>query len=106
MKFYVKEKLGAVQSVTPEGFLLCEEVPIARTGTMIYGPDETPISVGPDGIVRIDRDAEEVFRPETIASANGKPVVDEHPEDGEVRPDNWRELAVGVTLNPRRGAGA
>ena len=105
MKFYTTEKLGPKQSLTPEGFLLCEDVPIARTGTMIYGPGETPIDVGPDGIAKIEREPEQVFRPETIASINGKPVVDEHPEK-DVDPENWRQLAVGVGINPRRGAGA
>src|SRR5262249_15831093 len=104
MKFYVKEKLGLTQSLTPEGFLLCEEVPINRIGTMLYAPGETPIPAGPDGIVRIERDAEEVFRPETLASAQGKPIVDQHPAEA-VDPDNWNRLAVGVVLNPRRGTG-
>lgn len=103
--FYVTEKLGPKQSLTPEGFLLCEEVPIARTGMMIYGPDEVPISTGPDGIIRVFREEDEVFRAETIASANGKPVTNDHPED-DVTPQTWRELTVGVALNPRRGTGA
>jgi uncharacterized protein len=104
MKFHTVEKLGPKQSLTKEGFLLCEDVPLNRTGTLLYGPGETPVEPGPDGIVRIERSPEEVFRPETIASFNGKPVVNEHP-DKDVEPDNWRELAVGTVLNPRRGTG-
>jgi hypothetical protein len=72
---------------------------------MLYGPDETPISAGPDGFARIEREEREVFRPETIASFNGVAVVDEHP-DSDVTPENWRNLAVGVVLNPRRGLAA
>jgi uncharacterized protein len=105
MKFFVKEKLGLTRSVTPDGFLLIENTPVARTGEMIYGPGETPVEVGPDGISRIDRSPEEVFRPETIASCAGKPIVNEHPES-DVNPDNWNELAVGVMMHPRRGVGA
>jgi len=104
MKFHTTEKLGPKQSLTPEGFLLCEEVPLARTGMMIYGPNETPVEAGPDGLVRIFRDADEVFSQITLASANGKPVVNEHPDE-DVVPDNWLQLAKGVCLNPRRGEG-
>ena len=100
--FYTTQKIGPKQSKTPEGFLLCEEVPIARTGLMIYGPDETPIEAGPDGITKIYREDADVFRPETIASAQGKSVADDHPEE-DVTPDNWKELTVGIMLNVRRG---
>ena len=104
MQFHTSEKLGPKQSLTPEGYLLCLEVPLARTGMMIYGPDETPVSAGPDGIVKIFRDSEEVFSEITLASANGKSVVNEHPED-DVVPENWVELTKGICLNPRRGTG-
>jgi len=105
MNFHTIEKLGPKQSLTPEGFLLCEEVPIARTGMLIYGPNETPIKAGAEGLVKIHREEEEVFRPESIASAQGKPVTDDHPDE-DVNPENWKELAVGTALNVRRGVGA
>src|ERR1700761_439356 len=73
-RYYTVEKLSARQSITKEGFLLCEAVPIARIGTMLYGPDETDSDPGKDDFVRIERDGSEVFRPETIASFEGKPV--------------------------------
>ena len=31
------EQIGPMQAMTPEGFLLCKDVPIARTGVMTYG---------------------------------------------------------------------
>ncbi len=105
MDFHIIEKLGPKQSLTPEGFLLCEEVPIARTGMLIYGPDETPIKAGPEGLVKIHREPEEVFRPESIASAQGKSVTDDHPDE-DVNPENWKELTVGTAFNVRRGLGA
>lgn len=103
-RFYTTEQLGPTQSTTPEGFLLCQNVPLARPGEMIYGPDETPIEAGPDGITRITRTSEELLRPETLASFNGKPVTNEHPDE-DVTPDNWKDLAVGILLNPRAGEG-
>jgi len=101
--FFAPEKIGATRFKTPEGFMVCVGVPIARCGVQIYGPDETPIEAGPDGIVRIMREPDQVFRPETIASAQGKSLIDEHPEDGsDVTPENWKTLELGQAINPRR----
>lgn len=103
--FYTVEKIGPKRAKTPEGFLVCHDVPVARTGMMLYGPDETPVPIGPDGIVKIFRDAEQVFRPETVASAQGKAVVNDHPEE-DVAPDNWKALSIGTMINVRRGTGS
>lgn len=100
------ENIGKKRALTPEGFLLCMDVPVARLGTMLYGPGEVPVKAGADGTVRVTRDAEALFDPVTLASYVGKPVVNDHPDDLEdVNPSNWRRLAVGITLNPRRGEG-
>lgn len=104
MKFYTVAELGPSRKLTPEGFLLCEGVRLARTGTLLYGAGEVPIEPGPDGMVRIERHEAEVFRPETLASINGKPFVDDHPDD-DVTPATWRKVACGTILNPRRGTG-
>lgn len=105
-QFYTVEELGPKQSLTPDGFLLCEDVPIARTGVQVYGPHETNVTPGDDQLVYIMREESEVFRPETIASFNGKPVLNEHPAEGvAVTPETWKRLAVGVVLNTRRGTG-
>jgi hypothetical protein len=71
---------------------------------MLYADHEIPSLVPAGGVIRIDRDDLSVFDAATLASFNGKPVTDDHPDDG-VTPENWRELAVGVVQNPRRGAG-
>lgn len=103
-QFYTTEKIGERQALTPEGFLLCSDVPIARTGEMIYGPNELPVEAGPDGLIKVIREESEVFRPEFMQSFNGKPIVDDHPATA-VNPDNWKMLAGGIVLNPRRGDG-
>jgi uncharacterized protein len=106
VRFYTTEQLGRSRELTPEGFLLCRDVPIARIGKQQYARGEVPVPPGPDGTIWIEREPEEVFRPETIASFAGKPVVDDHPPLGiKVTPENWARLAKGVTLNPRRGDG-
>lgn len=108
--YFTVDKIGHTQELTPEGFLLCRDVPVARTGTMLYGAGELQddqgnmLKPGPDGIIRVFRDEPEVFRPETIASLNGKPIVDDHPDE-DVNPENWHGLTVGIVLNPRRGDG-
>lgn len=101
-RWFTPEQLSARQRMTPEGFLLCEAVPIARTGTLIYDQSEIPLEGGSGGLVVVERTPEEVFRPETMASFEGKPVTLAHPDDF-VTPANWRELAVGITQNVRRG---
>lgn len=104
--FYVAEKIGDKRSFTPEGFLLCQDVPLARTGEMLYGPGETPLKVGDAGYLICERTEDQVFRPEFLASFEGKPVVNDHPRDPNgVHPGNWRVLAVGTVINPRRGTG-
>ncbi|HEF4749743.1 TPA: DUF2213 domain-containing protein [Burkholderia multivorans] len=101
MRFYTIQKLGPKRSLTPEGFLLCEDVPVARTGEMLYAAGEVPIEAGPDGLIRISRTPEEVFRDETMASCMGKDITLDHPEDF-VQPSNYAGLTQGVMLNPRR----
>lgn len=103
----VADQIGAKQAATPEGFLLCEGVKIARTGPMLYLPEEVPeIEPGTNGaMVTILRDADVLFAPETVASFVGKPVTNDHPDDL-VGPDTWRACAGGVVLNVRRGEGA
>ena len=98
------KKLGATQSLTPEGFLLCQGVPIKRTGTMMYGPGETPIKPGKDGLSWVTRDASALFVDPAVASYMGKPVVNDHPPE-DVTPANWKKYAIGTVLNPRRGDG-
>lgn len=79
-------------------------MPIARTGEMIYGDGETPLESDDKGVVRIMRDEEEVFRPETMASFEGKAFTISHPEQF-VDPNNWADLAKGILQNVRRGEG-
>lgn len=104
MRFFAKGKIGAKRSLTPEGFLVCHDVPIARVGQQIYSAYEVPVEANMVGEIFIDRTAEEVFREETVASFNGKPVTIEHPAEF-VSPDNWRALSAGVTMNARAGTG-
>jgi hypothetical protein len=104
MNYYTTETVGKSRRITPEGFLLCENVAIARIGEQLYAASEVPVEANGAGEIWIERPPEEVFRPETIASFEGKPVTVEHPNEF-VTPDNWRDLTVGVVQNVRRGEG-
>lgn len=104
MKYYTTSKISENIHETPEGYLVCVGVPIARTGEMVYGEGETPLEVGDDGQVLIRREAAAVFRPETIASFEGKAITIAHPEEF-VSPENWCDLARGILQNVRRGTG-
>lgn len=104
MKFHSKGSFGSKQSRTPEGYLVCHDVPIARTGEMVYGPDEVPVDAGRDGMIRITRDEAALFNPVTVASFEGKPVVNDHPVE-DVTPANWQKYAVGTCQHVRRGQG-
>ena len=102
--FYVTEQLGRSQALTPEGFLIVRNAPLARTGLQLYSDKEIPLTGDSDGHVIVQRDPQEVFAPQTIMSLNGKAITLDHPSDN-VTPDNWRQLSVGHVINPRRGTG-
>ncbi len=104
MKYFAPTKISENIRETPEGYLLCVGVPIARTGEYEYGPGETPIEVASGGVVLISRSDKEVFRPQTIASFEGKPLTIRHPAQF-VAPGNWKDLAKGHIQNVRRGEG-
>jgi hypothetical protein len=103
MRFYTVERLSPKISETPEGFLLCENVPVARTGEMMYKAGEVPVK-DRGGVVRIKRTEDVVFDDVTISSFEGKPITLDHPDDF-VTPENWQQLAHGTVQNVRRGEG-
>lgn len=103
-RFFIASQLSERIAETPEGYLLCEAVPIARTGELAYAPAETPIPAG-EGQTIITRGAADLFAAETLASFEGKPVTLEHPPDF-VAPDTWKLYAVGIVQNVRQGEGA
>lgn len=94
--------IGSTRETTPEGYLLCRDVPVARIGTLMYGEGEVPVSADNTGLILIQRGEDVLFDPKTIASFEGKPVTDDHPDDW-VTPENWKELSKGFGKDVRRG---
>lgn len=103
MKYFTPTKLSENIQETPEGFLVCLGVPIARTGWQVYAPGEVPIDPGEDGKIHVYRDPADVFHPDTIASFEGKALTIEHPMDF-VTPLNWSDLAKGMLQNVRKSS--
>ncbi|MBQ6507282.1 MAG: DUF2213 domain-containing protein [Clostridia bacterium] len=88
----------------PEGYLICLNVPVARTGTQEYLPSELGMPGMDDRMIPVERTAEEVFSPACMASFEGMPVTDDHPAAAEgVTAENIRYLQKGHALNIRRG---
>ena len=105
MHYYGTRLSENISRREPEGYLLCLNVPVARTGTQEYLPEELGLSGGGSGrLVEVYRPEAEVFSPETIASFEGMPVTNDHPPEG-VDIGNIRALQKGHAHNVRRGAG-
>jgi hypothetical protein len=107
MQYFAPFDIGPKRKLTPEGFMLCLDVPIARTGRMIYTNKDFPdLEAGRDGTIQVDRDEQELFNPIAISSTNGKAVTVNHPPDGSlISPTIYKQVTKGSVLNPRRGEG-
>ena len=102
MHYYGTRLSENISRREPEGYLLCLNVPVARTGTQDYLPEE--LGLPGSSFISVYRPEEEVFSPETIASFEGMPVTNDHPPDG-VDVSNIRALQKGHAHNVRRGTG-
>ncbi|WP_335849519.1 DUF2213 domain-containing protein [Acinetobacter baumannii] len=100
--FYTTGQLGRTRETTPEGYLLCRDVPLARIGKLLYADGEVPVTADNSGLIIIERGEDVLFDPRTIASFEGKPVTDDHPK-GWVTPENWKILSNGTAHDVRRG---
>jgi hypothetical protein len=101
--FYAKERIGNTRYMTPDGFLLCKDVPLARVGELEYLAQEAPAITPVSGKVVMIRPESALFSEDTIASFNAKPLLNGYHQ--QVTPDNFQDLAVGVVTNVHRGEG-
>ena len=100
-KAYYASRISDNQAKTPEGYLICLNVPIARTGWQEYLPQE--LGLEGSAPLQLYRSEEEVFHPAAIASFEGKPVTSEHPPEW-LSPTNVNAYMRGVATNVRRGS--
>jgi len=79
--FYYGTQLSPHMDKTPEGYLICRDVPIARTGTQEYLARELQLDGDPERVVTVNRYPEDVFAPAALASFEGKDVTAGHPPE-------------------------
>jgi len=101
---YYGDKISTNIAKTPEGFLICKNVPIARTGYQTYLESELVEDGDPTERVNVYRSPDEVFSPATLASFEGKPVCNGHP-CVDVTPDNYKVYSKGHVQHVRIGKG-
>ena len=100
MKAYYGDRFSPHMTRTPEGYLICHDVPIARCGEQQYLPQELGLSG--ENIITVYRNEDEVFKTTAIASFEGKTVTDNHPST-DVKSDNYNIYTKGVVQNVHRG---
>ena len=102
MKFLITERLSEHRSKTPEGYLICLDAILARTGKQTYRKNEIFMDSNDDSEIEVDRTEDEVFSPATLASFENKPITVEHPDE-DVNVHNYKEYAVGFVRDVRKG---
>jgi hypothetical protein len=104
-QFYCTAKLSNRMHKTPEGFLVCQDVAITRTGELQYLHNEVPgITKGASHVTIVERSAEDIFNEETMASFEGKSITLNHPPMF-LDSTNYRKFDVGHVQNVRKGTG-
>lgn len=98
---YYGTRLSPHMDKTPEGYLICRDVPIARTGTQEYLAGELHLDGDPERPVTVNRLPEDVFAPAALASFEGKDVTAGHPPE-DVGPANYAAYTKGHVQNVRR----
>ena len=98
---YYGSKLSPHMTETPEGFLICHDVKIARTGTQNYLAREIGLDGMSERVLQVTRSAEDVFDPAAIASFEGKDVTNTHPSEMIVQ-ENQAAYSKGHAENVRR----
>ena len=102
MKILINERLSEHRCKTPEGYLICTDAILARTGKQTYRKNEIFKDSDDDTEIEVDRTEDEVFSPQTLASFENKPVTVEHPDE-DVNVHNYKEYAVGFVRDVHRG---
>ncbi len=104
MLAYYGYTISPNQIETGEGFLICRNVPIARTGSMDYLESELNPAGSSTKMVKVLRSPEEVFSEAALSSFEGKPVTNEHPPEL-LTPETYSLYAKGHAQNIRKGVG-
>lgn len=101
MLAYYGDRISPHMTDTPEGYLICHDVPIARTGEQDYLARELNLDGDPDRTVPVYRHPKDVFDAAVLASFEGKDVTQQHPPEN-VGPENHAMYSKGHVENVRR----
>ena len=98
---YYGSRISPHMTETPEGFLICHDVPINRIGEQIYTARELQLPGDPDRFITVNRYPDDVFDRAALASFEGKDVTAGHPPEN-VGPENYAAYSKGHVENVRR----
>lgn len=101
MKVLVKETLSQHKFKDANGYLICTDCILARTGKQTYRKDEV-FTTDDSSEIDVDRPYEEVFDSRTLASFENVPLCKDHPNE-DVTPENHNSYSVGFVRNIRQG---
>jgi len=104
LKAYYGDRFSPNMTRTPEGYLICHNVPISRTGEQDYLEREINPSSTSEDLVPVHRKSADIFTPAAMASFEGKPVTDDHPPNN-LDPSSYGAYMKGVVQNVRQGNG-
>lgn len=98
---YYGARISPHMTRTPEGYLICHDVPINRIGDQEYQARDLQLDGDPDRLVIVHRYPEDVFSEAAIASFEGKDVTQGHPPEN-LGPENQAAYSKGHIENVRR----
>lgn len=98
---YYGAEISPHMTRTPEGYLICREVPINRTGDQTYLARDLQLDGDPEREVTVHRYPEDVFDPAALASFECKDVTAGHPPEN-LTPETYMAYSKGHVENVRR----
>ena len=102
MKQLITAKLSPNKMLTSNGYLICNNAVLARTGKQEYLKSEVYVDSDEDEIIEVDRRPEQVFAEATIHSFENVPLTCEHPYE-DVTPENYKDYSVGYVRDVHKG---
>ena len=98
---YYGARISPHMTRTPEGYLICHDVPINRTGDQEYTAGDLQLDGDQDRLVIVHRYPEDVFDPAALASFEGKDITLGHPPET-LTSENQAAYSKGHIENVRR----
>lgn len=104
MKILIKEQIGKHRYKTPEGYLICTDCILSRTGKQQYQKRDIwgDSCEDADSMIDIDRHEKDVFDEKAMASFENKAIALDHPEE-DINVDNYKDYSVGFVRDIKKG---